>query len=245
MHIGDSRAYLLRAGVLEQLSDDHSLVGEMMRDGRLTADEAATHPHRSILSRALGTEPVARIDEFEVDLQDGDVLLLCSDGLSGPVPAEAIRKTLGRADPADAAARLIAEARKNGGPDNITAVVLRLDEPRDGDDEITMDVPADEVATVVLAAPAATVILAPAPVPSAPIASPGEVDPGEAEEAPGGPGEAPGSDVVAPVPPALPMLDDLVTPASPLRRAPASAAWASSPSLSPFSWRSPSPVPSR
>ena len=150
VHIGDSRAYLLRAGVLEQLSDDHSLVGEMVRDGRLSAEEALTHPHRSILSRALGTEPLARIDEFEVDLRAGDVLLLCSDGLSGAVPAEDIRRALGRADPEDAAAKLIVEARKHGGPDNITAVVLRLDEPPAADEEVTLAVPADEATTVAL-----------------------------------------------------------------------------------------------
>jgi serine/threonine protein phosphatase PrpC len=155
VHIGDSRAYLMRGGVLEQLSDDHSLVGEMVRDGRLSEEEAATHPHRSILSRALGTEPLARIDEFEVDLRDGDVLLLCSDGLSGSVPAEAIRKALGRAAPDDAAAELIAEARKHGGPDNITAVVLRLDEPPAAEQEATLAVPADEAATAVLAVPPA------------------------------------------------------------------------------------------
>jgi len=154
-HIGDSRAYLLRDGALEQLSDDHSLVGEMVRDGRLSEEEAASHPHRSILSRALGTEPLARIDEFEVDLRAGDVLLLCSDGLSGVVPAEAISKALGRADPDDAAAKLIAEARKHGGPDNITAVVLRLDEPRVADEDVALAVLADETATVELAAPAA------------------------------------------------------------------------------------------
>ncbi len=147
-HIGDSRAYLLRDGALEQLSDDHSLVGEMVRDGRLSEEEAASHPHRSILSRALGTEPLARIDEFEVDLRAGDVLLLCSDGLSGVVPAEAISKALGRADPGDAAAKLIAEARKHGGPDNITAVVLRLDEPRAADEEVALAVVADEAATL-------------------------------------------------------------------------------------------------
>ena len=155
VHIGDSRAYLLRGDVLEQLSDDHSLVGEMLRDGRLTEEEAASHPHRSILSRALGTEALARIDEFEVDLRAGDVLLLCSDGLSGVVRAEVIKKMLGRADPGDAAARLIAEARKNGGPDNITAVVLRLDESLPGDEEVTLVVPAGLAATVVLAAPVA------------------------------------------------------------------------------------------
>jgi len=152
VHIGDSRAYLLRSGALEQLSDDHSLVGEMVRDGRLSEEEAASHPHRSILSRALGTEPLARIDEFEVDLCAGDVLLLCSDGLSGPVSAAAIRKALGRADPDDAAAKLIAEARRQGGPDNITAVVLRFEEPRPAGEEVTLVVPADEAATAVLPA---------------------------------------------------------------------------------------------
>ena len=151
VHIGDSRAYLLRGGALEQLSDDHSLVGEMVREGRLSESDAASHPHRSILSRALGTEPLARIDEFVVDLCAGDVLLLCSDGLSGVVAAEAIKATLGRADPDDAAAALVAEARKNGGPDNITAVVLRLDEPCAADEEITLVVPAAQSATVVLA----------------------------------------------------------------------------------------------
>ncbi len=128
VHIGDSRAYLLRDGALEQVSDDHSLVGEMVRDGRLSEADAAIHPHRSILSRALGTEPFVRIDEFAVDLRAGDCLLLCSDGLSGPVSAAAIRGALAKADPQAAADKLIKEARKHGGPDNITAVVLRLDE---------------------------------------------------------------------------------------------------------------------
>lgn len=158
VHIGDSRAYLLRGGQLQQLSDDHSLVGEMVREGRLTEEEAASHPHRSILSRALGTEPTVHIDEFEVDLLAGDVLLLCSDGLSGVVDAGAIRKALGRRDPEDAAQRLVAEARRQGGPDNITAVVVRLEAPPpgapEGDDEVTLAVPADEAVTVVDAAPA-------------------------------------------------------------------------------------------
>ena len=144
-HIGDSRAYLLRDGELRQVSDDHSLVGEMVRDGRLTAEEAAVHPHRSILSRALGTEPQARIDEFTEDLLPGDVLLLCSDGLSGPVAADAIRVALTRSDPQQAAERLILEARRQGGPDNITAVVVRVDEGPHGaeEDETTLVRPAD------------------------------------------------------------------------------------------------------
>jgi serine/threonine protein phosphatase PrpC len=152
-HIGDSRAYLLRDGELRQLSDDHSLVGEMLRDGRLTEEEAAVHPHRSILSRALGTEPRARIDEFTEELLPGDVLLLCSDGLSGPVPADAMRVALTRSDPQAAAERLILEARKQGGPDNITAVVVRLDEgphggADDGSEEATLVRPADPEADV-------------------------------------------------------------------------------------------------
>ena len=147
-HIGDSRAYLLRDGELRQVSDDHSLVGEMVRDGRLTVEEAAVHPHRSILSRALGTEPRARIDEFTEDLLPGDVLLLCSDGLSGPVSADAIKVALTRSDPQAAAERLILEARKQGGPDNITAVVVRVDEgphavPDEDSEETTLVQPAD------------------------------------------------------------------------------------------------------
>ena len=144
-HIGDSRAYLLRDGELRQVSDDHSLVGEMVRDGRLTEEEAAIHPHRSILSRALGTEAQARIDEFTEDLLPGDVLLLCSDGLSGPVSADDIRVALTRSDPQQAAERLILEARRQGGPDNITAVVVRVDEGPHGaeDDETTLVQPAD------------------------------------------------------------------------------------------------------
>ncbi len=132
VHIGDSRAYLLRDAVLEQVSDDHSLVGEMVRDGRLTETEAAVHPHRSILSRALGTEAVARIDEFAVDLRAGDTLLLCSDGLSGPVPAEAIAGALAQPDPQAAVGKLVKEARKRGGPDNITAVVVIIEEASGG-----------------------------------------------------------------------------------------------------------------
>jgi serine/threonine protein phosphatase PrpC len=150
-HIGDSRAYLLRDGQLRQVSDDHSLVGEMMRDGRLTEEEAAVHPHRSILSRALGTEPQAKIDEFTEDLLPGDVLLLCSDGLSGPVSADDIRVALTRSDPQQAAERLILEARRQGGPDNITAVVVRVDEGPHGaeEDETTLVQPADPEAAEV------------------------------------------------------------------------------------------------
>jgi len=127
VHVGDSRAYLWRDGELVQVSEDHSLVAEMVRGGRLTEEEAAVHPHRSVLSRALGTESAVRLDEFTVDLRVGDVLLLCSDGLSGPVAAPAIARALSLRDVDEAAGKLVHEARRQGGPDNITALVLRFE----------------------------------------------------------------------------------------------------------------------
>jgi len=147
VHVGDSRAYRLRDGHLELLSDDHSLVGEMVREGRLTWEEAAVHPHRSILSRVLGTEPAVAIDEFSVDLRAGDVLLLCSDGLSGEVAGDDIQELLATGSPEEAARGLVDAARAAGGHDNITAVVIRLSS---ADDTGSTDPEAD---TQVLALP--------------------------------------------------------------------------------------------
>ncbi|MGO8685513.1 MAG: protein phosphatase 2C domain-containing protein [Thermoleophilia bacterium] len=143
VHIGDSRAYLLRADRLQQLSEDHSLVGEWLREGAITAEEAAVNRYRSVLSRALGTESAAELDEFVVDLKDGDVLLLCSDGLSGAVPSEVIAKLLGDDDLVAATRDLILEAKRRGGHDNITAVVVGLHDasPRQAAD--TVDTVAD------------------------------------------------------------------------------------------------------
>ena len=145
-HVGDSRAYRLRDGKLEPLSDDHSLVGEMVRGGTLTREEAAAHPQRSILSRALGTEAVVEVDEFTSDLQAGDVFLLCSDGLSGEVPEATIGELLAAAGPEEAARGLVAAARAAGGHDNITAVVIRIEAADAGGAESTtqvLAVPAD------------------------------------------------------------------------------------------------------
>lgn len=145
-HVGDSRAYLLRGDELTQLTQDHSLVAEMVREGRLAPDEARLHPYRSVLSRALGTEPDVEVDELRVDLQSGDVLLLCSDGLSGPVPPDKLRKGLAAGDPEKAARRLVDEALRHGGPDNITAVVLELSDsvPGSGPDAAeTLVLPAE------------------------------------------------------------------------------------------------------
>jgi len=127
-HVGDSRAYRYRDGVLEQLTTDHSLVGELVRSGRLTEDEAAVHPHRSVITRALGTEADVDVDTLTVDLRAGDLVLLCSDGLSAMVSGDEIVRLLeaARSDPHDAAAALIAAANAAGGEDNVTVVLFEL-----------------------------------------------------------------------------------------------------------------------
>ena len=125
-HVGDSRAYLLRDGELRQVSLDHSVVGQMIRDGELTLEQAAVHPMRSILTRALGTEPSVEVDAYELALRSGDVVLLCSDGLTGMVPDERIQRALRHVDPEESAAELVKQARRGGGLDNITVVVVRF-----------------------------------------------------------------------------------------------------------------------
>ena len=127
-HVGDSRAYLLRGGALEQLTTDHSLVAELVQSGVLTPEEAERHPQRSAITRALGTEPSVRVETFTVAGEIGDLFLLCSDGLSVMLGdddvAEAV-ESAGR-DPADAAEKLIAAANARGGEDNITVVLFEL-----------------------------------------------------------------------------------------------------------------------
>ncbi len=126
-HVGDSRAYLLHDGELRQVTDDHSLVEELVREGRLTADEAAVHPQRSIITRALGVDASVEVDVYPVELVPGDRLLLCSDGLTGMVQPDDIAATLRReSDPARAAAQLVDAANAAGGEDNITVVVVAV-----------------------------------------------------------------------------------------------------------------------
>ena len=131
-HVGDSRAYRLRNGRLEQLTDDHSLVAELVRRGELTPEEAAVHPQRSVITRALGTEADVDVDVFSVHAQDGDLYLLCSDGLSTMVDAGTIQDILERnRQRLDAAAHaLIKAANDRGGDDNITAILFAV---ADGD----------------------------------------------------------------------------------------------------------------
>ena len=124
-HVGDSRAYLLRGGNLQQLTEDHTLVQRMVREGRLTPDEAANHPQRSILTRALGVEDDIPVDELTLDLHSGDRVLLCTDGLTSMVGRDRLQQILqGEADTQAACDRLVEEANHAGGEDNITVILL-------------------------------------------------------------------------------------------------------------------------
>jgi len=124
-HVGDSRGYLLHDGELRQVTSDHSWVGEMIRRGELTPAQAAVHPHRSVITRALGTEGVVQPDILEVPVVAGDRLVLCSDGLSGMVLDPMIQElTKVAADPQQAADSLVEAALEAGGDDNVTVVVV-------------------------------------------------------------------------------------------------------------------------
>lgn len=126
-HVGDSRAYLLRAGALEQLTADHSLVAEQVRRGVMTPQQAEKSELQSVLTRALGTEEEIEVDADELALLDGDTLLLCSDGLTRMVPELEIATTLQEPCGAQQAAdRLVELAKRHGGQDNITVIVARL-----------------------------------------------------------------------------------------------------------------------
>jgi serine/threonine protein phosphatase PrpC len=170
-HVGDSRAYRLRGGVLEQLTDDHSLVGELVRSGRLSPEEAESHPQRSVITRALGTELEVDVDTFTIETEPDDLYLICSDGLTDMVPPRELQTLLvGRAGDLDAVARtLVDAANEGGGEDNITVVlfqiaggpepaetverpVVRAPEPEAADDEDTLSgldpVPAVDTAVI-------------------------------------------------------------------------------------------------
>ena len=127
VHVGDSRAYLLRGGELEILTLDHTLVAEQVRSGLLTQQQAQTNPLRRILIRALGAREEVEIDIHERDLRIGDVLLLCSDGLTGMVPDSEIAEILSHESDAQSAAdRLVASANEHGGEDNVTVILVRI-----------------------------------------------------------------------------------------------------------------------
>jgi protein phosphatase len=173
-HVGDSRAYLIREGRLEQLTEDHSLVAELVRSGKLSPEEAETHPQRSVITRALGTDPDVDPDTFSVETAPGDLFMICSDGLTTMVDDDGILAEIERHrhDLRAAAKALVRAANRRGGEDNITVVLFEIaadgealeetapmeavdeEEPAPDQDEDTLDeldrVPA--VSTMVLSA---------------------------------------------------------------------------------------------
>ena len=139
-HVGDSRAYLFRDQTLRRLTEDHSLVEELVRRGKLTEEQAAEHPQRSIITRALGPEPDVEVDTWTYPVQSGDVLLLCSDGLTSMISEEQIAQILSSTPSLEGAAQgLIAAANEAGGRDNITVVLFSLEEV--GGDGLSADQP--------------------------------------------------------------------------------------------------------
>jgi protein phosphatase len=178
-HVGDSRAYRMRDGQLEQLTRDHSLVAELERSGQITAEAAEHHPQRSIITRALGPEPDVEVDTFTLTVRDGDVFLICSDGLTSMISDEEVASIVRSAGSLDEAAEtLVRAANQSGGKDNITVILFRLGEgeaaaatagpaapaPADEDTIVGLkveDLPAD-----------ATVIHRPAPAPATPAREP-------------------------------------------------------------------------
>ncbi|HET9546080.1 MAG TPA: Stp1/IreP family PP2C-type Ser/Thr phosphatase [Gaiellaceae bacterium] len=187
-HVGDSRAYRIRGDALEQLTEDHSLVADLMRSGRLTPEEAEAHPQRSVITRALGTDPEVDVDTFAVGLEPDDVFLLCSDGLTTMVPDEEILRIVHESSSLDrAASALVKAANKRGGEDNVTVVLFRVD--GDGadpplDETVRLDAPdrdgdTDELEDTLTEADPVPPVAEPtaAPAPAAPAARPAPAPP--------------------------------------------------------------------
>ncbi|MBR0219226.1 MAG: Stp1/IreP family PP2C-type Ser/Thr phosphatase [Clostridia bacterium] len=125
-HVGDSRAYLLREKTLRQVSQDHSMVAEMVRDGLITPEEARRHPYRNIITRALGTDEWVDVDVTEIEKRAGDIYLICSDGLSEYVQEDQMQALLLEHDLEEAADLLLNLALKGGGRDNISLVIAEV-----------------------------------------------------------------------------------------------------------------------
>ena len=169
-HVGDSRAYLMRDGSVTQVTDDHSLVEQLVREGRLSPEEAQNHPQRAVITRALGIDADVEVDTYRLDLKAGDRLLICSDGLTTMLSDDTIAQTLRRhADPQQAADTLVDMANQAGGDDNITVVIL--DALSDGAEA------ADATAADATAAPRAEEV-------PEPVATGEELDPEPEPEAP-------------------------------------------------------------
>jgi serine/threonine protein phosphatase PrpC len=165
-HVGDSRAYVVREGKLEQLTEDHSLVNELLKSGKLSREEADVHPQRSVITRAVGTDPDVDVDTFVVEASEGDIFLLCSDGLTDMVGDEDILETVEkhREDLDRATKALVSAANRGGGEDNITVIAFTI--AGDGDETVRMPAqgvaPDDDTAEHVLPAPSVDTMVVPA-----------------------------------------------------------------------------------
>jgi PPM family protein phosphatase len=165
-HVGDSRAYVVRDGRLEQLTEDHSLVNELLKSGKLSREEADVHPQRSVITRAVGTDPDVDVDTFVVGASEGDIFLLCSDGLTDMVDDGDILETVEKhRDDLDRATKaLVSAANRGGGEDNITVIAFAI--AAEGDETVRMAAqgnPDDEdTAEHVLPAPAVDTMVVPA-----------------------------------------------------------------------------------
>lgn len=127
-NVGDSRVYLLEGNILRRVSRDHSLVADMVEEGKIQPDDIYTHPSRNIVTRCLGTGPAVKADLFTEELKPGSSLILCSDGLWEMVKDDQIRDILlGTASPQDACDRLVEQANENGGVDNITVIIIQAE----------------------------------------------------------------------------------------------------------------------
>lgn len=126
-HVGDSRAYLFRDGMMRQMTEDHSLVGELLRAGAITPEKARTHPQRNMITQAVGTDISVHPDVFQIIKTPGDKWLLCSDGLTDMVEDQWIAQTIAQKDASAAAQMLLDEALKNGGKDNISVILLEVE----------------------------------------------------------------------------------------------------------------------
>jgi protein phosphatase len=140
-HVGDSRAYLVRGDRMEQLTEDHSLVNELLKSGKLSEEEAHVHPQRSVITRAVGTDPDVDVDGFTIEAEEDDVFLICSDGLTDMVEDEEILELVHthREDLEKAVKALVSAANRGGGEDNITAVAFRISSAEPGiEDTVAM-----------------------------------------------------------------------------------------------------------
>ena len=168
-HVGDSRAYRFRDGSLEQLTEDHSLVNELLKSGKLSREEAETHPQRSVITRAVGTDPDVDVDAFVVSADIGDLFLLCSDGLTDMVDDADILDTVERhrEDLDRVTKALISAANRGGGEDNITVVAFAI--AAEGDETARMETPKepdeDTLEGVPVPSPIDTMVVPPDQVP--------------------------------------------------------------------------------